>query len=560
MVFAFSLYADEAQILRRVQSHLLIHDMPSAYQEVSQGTAQYPSSKILQEKEIEVLALMGREKKMLSHWKKYSENYPGAYSETLLLEAMGWGVINKGFSTASPLTRAIALIAANLSRSAKGVDLLVKGTKDPNAAVRAIALELCMENRDARLQDRVLECILHETSWGARMAAMKAAGGMKLKAAQVPLRNIIESSKTSDEEKAIAVKSLVMILEEPSREDIWRLVQSQRKGLRLLACEIVAVLRRREDVDLIFPLLSDHSLTIRKAALQVLGILRVSEANHLINPMTKDPNSEVAMIASWALMLNQDPNGQLTMRKWLSHDSQEIRCFAAICLRVAGKYGNPLLQQTFYTSQDPYVRLNCAMGLIGQRVDCDEACEGIYRELTRNDDRWMWKEEGIFRGVAPSLHRHRPDIPQFPEVANQLVRLELLQLLAFLHYPHTQRALKTFLQERTLGITGVVVALMLSEGEEESLDLIRSLLNDSDPRVRAQAALILAIWGREEKVIKQLEQIYTTTDRSVKEKVLEGMGRIGSNHSIPFLVDRLSEPHQHLRMIAAAGIIQCVNH
>ena len=560
LIITLSLAADDSAVLRRVQSHLLIRDLASAYQEITYGTLQYPTSRSLLEKEIEVLALMGEEKKMLARWEAYTKQFPDAYEQTQLLEAMGWGVINKGFGTASPLTRAIALVAANLSRSAKGVDLLVQGTQDPNAAVRAISLELSQQNRDARLQERVLTLIHHETSWPAKMAALKAAGAMKIKSAQVPLRKILESSRATDEEKAIAVQALAMILETPTRQDIARLVQSRRMGLRLLACELVAVFDRHEEVDLILPLLKDHSPTIRKAALQVLGVLRVPDIRRYVAPLTKESNHEVAIIAAWVLMLDRDPLGQESLQRWLQHENEEVRCFAASCLRAGGQYANPLLLQTFYTSRDPYIRINCAMGLISQRMGCHDACEAIYHELVANDERWMWQDEGIFKGIAPSTLRHRPDIPQFPEVANQLVRLELLQLLAFLDYPKTQLAMKEFLKRKTFGVTGVVVALMLAEGEEESLDLIRPLLHDSDPHVRAQAALILAIWGREEEVIKQLEVVYDQSERHIKEKVLEGMGRIGSAHSMPFLVEKLSEPHQHLRMIAAAGIIQCVNH
>jgi len=555
-----TVFPDETSTLRRVQSHVLINDLPSAYVEISEGVRRYPTSRSLREKEIEVLAAMGDEKKMLWRWEAYAREFPDATTQTFLLESMGWGVINKGFSTASPLTRAIALIAANLSQSAKGIDLLVQGTQDPNSAVRAISLELSLKNRDARLQERVLVMIQNETAFQARLAALKAAGAMKIKAAEHSLRQILTSQSSTDEEKGIAVQSLAMISENPSRDDIWRLMQSPRMGLRLLGCELVAVFRRTQDVDLIVPLLHDHSPVIRKAALQVMGVLRVPNIRQAIAPLTKDSTPEVAMIAAWVLMLDGDPVGQEALRKWLGHDNQEIRCFAAGCLRAGGKYANPLLHQVFYTTQDPYLKINAAMGLIGQRRDCPEACEAIYQQLMTKDARWMWQEEGIFKAVAPSRVRHRPDIPQFPEVTNQLVRLELLQLLAFLNFPKTQLALKDFLQQKTFGITGVVVALLLTEGEEESLDLIRPLLHDPDPKVQAQAALILAIWGREENVIKHLEYVYENSERPVKEKVLEGMGRIGSTHSLPFLVGKLSEPHQHLRMIAAAGIIQCVNH
>jgi HEAT repeat protein len=57
-----------------------------------------------------------------------------------------------------------------------------------------------------------------------------------------------------------------------------------------------------------------------------------------------------------------------------------------------------------------------------------------------------------------------------------------------------------------------------------------------------------------------LQKVYPTTDRETKERILEGIGRVGSMQSIPFLVDALDEPFQNLRIIAAAALIQCLNH
>lgn len=562
---AACLNGDETTVLRRVQSHLLIRDLESAKGEAAAGLSHYPASRLLLEKQIEVLAEVGDEQAMMHFWDRYARQYPEPFAQSNLLEAMSWGVIKKGFATASPLTRAIALVAANLSQSAQGVDLLVQGTKDPNAAVRAVALELSVMNRDARLQERALDLLQNETSWPAKAAAMKAVGGMKVQKAKPVLRQILESRLSTDEERGIAAEALAMISEKPTRETLERMAGSSRMGLRLLACELAALFDLADDIDVIAPLLHDFSPQIRKAALQVAGVLRISDVKGtsirtLVAPMTQDADPSVAAIAGWVLMLDEDPRGQETLRRCLQDDKQEVRSFAAACLKGGGRYAHPLLEETFHQARDPYVRMTCAIGLIGQRLNVQSACAALYEELSANNARWMWLEEGVFKGLAPSKHRHRPDIPQFPEVANQLVRLELLQLLAFLDYPQTQGALKRFLKEKTVGITGVVVALLLSEGEEEALDLIRPLAKDPDPEVRAQAALILAVWGREETVIQELEEIYLSSRRSVKEKVLEGMGRVGSHHSLPFLVDRLNEPHQHLRMIAAAGIIQCLNH
>jgi HEAT repeat protein len=156
--------------------------------------------------------------------------------------------------------------------------------------------------------------------------------------------------------------------------------------------------------------------------------------------------------------------------------------------------------------------------------------------------------------------KHDDEIPNYPEAVNQLTRLEVLEVLAMLHYPQAQEAIKAFLKERRWGVTGMASALLLTEGDETAVDLVKGLLNDPDKEVRLQAALILAVWGREEDVVKQLQDAYVSVDRDLKGQILEGIGRVGSASSLPFLAERLQDPFPTLRIIAAAATLECLYH
>ena len=75
-----------------------------------------------------------------------------------------------------------------------------------------------------------------------------------------------------------------------------------------------------------------------------------------------------------------------------------------------------------------------------------------------------------------------------------------------------------------------------------------------------QAALILSLWNREESAIQALEEGFALSDCDQKARILEGLGRIGSTRSVPFLINVLKEQSQTLRLIAAMALIQCLNH
>ena len=98
------------------------------------------------------------------------------------------------------------------------------------------------------------------------------------------------------------------------------------------------------------------------------------------------------------------------------------------------------------------------------------------------------------------------------------------------------------------------------KGDEEAIKVVRQLLQDPQPRIRLQAALILSLWSREENAIQTLEEGYPNSNWELKARILEGIGRIGSTRSIPFLIHVLKEPSQTLRLISAMALIQCVNH
>ncbi|MBX9743906.1 MAG: HEAT repeat domain-containing protein, partial [Chlamydiales bacterium] len=134
-----------------------------------------------------------------------------------------------------------------------------------------------------------------------------------------------------------------------------------------------------------------------------------------------------------------------------------------------------------------------------------------------------------------------------------------LSSLAVVEDPRALDALKSFLQRKSWGVTGVAAATLLREGDEHSLEIVRELLKDQDPNVRLQACLVLAMMGRDETVVKELESAYSGASHERKLHILEALGRIGHMDSLHFLTSTLQEPFPILRICAAAALIQTVN-
>jgi HEAT repeat protein len=97
--------------------------------------------------------------------------------------------------------------------------------------------------------------------------------------------------------------------------------------------------------------------------------------------------------------------------------------------------------------------------------------------------------------------------------------------------------------------------LLLTEGDENAVRIVTALLEHPTPKVQLQAALLLALWNQDPKSIKVLQERYTTSDFNTKMQILEALGRLGDKSTLPFLNERLYEPSQTLRVVAACAIL-----
>jgi HEAT repeat protein len=395
---------------------------------------------------------------------------------------------------------------------------------------------------------------------------IKAIGVLKMKHLAPKLQTIVQSERSTYEERQLAIEALLNIYEEISLPEFQALAKSNRAGMRHLACSIAAYFEMEEADREIALLLQDPHPDVRIAALNAFGLVYAEkipkkESIEAIRDLLEDPHPAVAITAGWAAML-LDPNlGETAFLKWLNDPLAENRRLAAAALNATGGRGAALALKTLKESADPYVKANLAIGLIGQREEIGLCCDCIYDFLQEEKRMWMWdtRPNPLFQILAPSQVRYVDHIPNYPEAIDQMTRLNLVSLLAIVEDQRASQALKTFLQKRTWGISGVAAATLLQEGDESSLDVVRECLNDADPNVRLQACLVLAMMGKDESVLSELQGAYAGADHERKLHILEALGRMGNGRSFSFLIGVFREPFPILRVAAAAALIQCMN-
>lgn len=558
----------EEECRKRVYAHLMISDYLSAVDEAKKALEAHPQSKALQLAYIRALCEKGDETEAMEQWKETSLKFEEEKSNKRMLEVLAWGVLNKGKSSSQLSIRLNSMLGAAFTHDAQSIPILLDHLRGSNAMLRSIAVKLAASYSDAPLKEEIARLLQEEKVWYVRLDVIQAVGMLRLNESKPVLKAIIGNPRTLAEEKAAAIVALVSMYDAIDRAELLSLVQSGRAGLRQLAAEVICHLNLFEELDLLLPLLRDTSSDVRISALNALALMRVknirsSPVTEIIESNLKDSAPEVAITAAYVLLLLDEHEGSRVLSQWLKSENAEWRRLASAALSVSGKYGLKLALKEMKEANDPYVKVNLAMGLIGQRVQVKMACDTIYEVLEQEKNTlWMWDTHSnpLFRSLAPSQVRHIDSIPHYPVVVDQLARLDLVSLLSIVRYSKAQAAVKAFLQTRSWGVTGAAAATLLQEGDDDALDAVRALLNDPDEKIRVQAALILAIVGSDPSAVKILQEAYVRVDRDMKVHILEALAHIGDPTSIPFLLDILKEPFQVLRVVAASALIQCLYH
>jgi HEAT repeat protein len=551
----------EEEAAKRIYAHLTIRDARSAIIEARRALHYHPNSLLLQQALIRALCEEGEEIEAIEEWQKTVELFEDQKNSRALLETLAWGVLSKGEDSQQLNVRLTALMGSAFTRDVRALPLLLRELKSSNAFLRSVAARLVSSFGDAPLKRELMRLLKEEKVWYVRLDVIRSIGQLKMTEAKLFLKEIVGHSKTLIEEKAAAILALVNMCSNVDEEELVSLLKSNRAGLRQLGCEIITHLELKTYAEKVAPLLHDSSPDVRIAALNALGILGIDAPYAL--ELLQDSSPEVAITAAWRAMLKGAPEGEMALKQWIEESEPKYKRLASAALAITGKRGVIPSFQLMRSSSDPYVKANLAIALIGQRQHVDFACDTLYGAfISECDEKWMWDSEmnPLFRSLSPSRIRHMDQIPHYPMVVDQMVRLDVLSILSIMRYPQALTAVKSFLQNQTWGATGSAAATLLGEGDEEALRLVRELLSDPDEKIRVQAALILALVGSDPSAVEVLQSAYSHVSRELKMHILEALGHIGDSSSIPFLVEIFKEPFQVLRVIAASALIQCLYH
>lgn len=549
------LSGEQTDLLRQIESHLLLEDYFSALELAKKAKYLYPEALDIHKAYIKALARSGKEKEaILELHKQPLEEW---VKEPECLKEISWAILKKGFDSPQYSLKLTSLIACAITQESRAIPFLLKTLEAQNNILKQLAFQLTGYFPDQIVKEKLSELLDKEQSWDLKLQLIQAIGRLKIKEKTTDLKAILGSEKTTFEEKGMAVEALIQMYDKIDLCQLRLLLHSPVSGLRQLGLELAAYFQVPEALEKVFSLIKDDSFLVRFSALEALflyykdSIPKESLLKALV-PLLKDSHPKVAVEAALVLLSVEKKLGEEAFLKFLLSSDPTVARLAAGRLQKAGAKGVDLALSGLKLSQDPFVRANLALALVSQRQNLDLCFEAFDQFFRQKKELWMWQDGGI----SPSRVRHIAELPNYPKYMDQKVQLDILLLLSSLDDVKALKRLKLLLTEKTHGLTSFAASALLQEGKLQDSGLLYRLLKDKDPALRVEAALILAIYHKDKTVLPILEKAYLEAGHELKLEILGALGFIGSKSSLPFLLKTLEEPLPILRIATAAALIQ----
>ncbi len=557
----------ERLLREKVSYYLLVGNDTKAVQEADEAMMRFPESLKIRQLYFEALSNVGDEKKLLRSWQQFSRDFPSHHLDSSILEFVAKGVLRGGALSEMCSAKQVRFACADAFTDSSSVQSLREGLQDSNYIVREMALEAALTHGDEVLSDQILKLLEKEQVARVRRKAFEVLIRIQGDQAKPVVEKALNDPNLSYHERITMILGFLEKKETIERADIEEFAKSPHTIERMIACCIFQFFKHQEDTDILKDLVKDPVQDVQKYAIMSIGALKLPELDDaalaaLLKPCLEEGTTEVALLASWALMLRKIPTPKHPFRDFLFHSNQKIRLQAASLIAYSQPFCQELAVQFFNTHSDPFVRLNLSVALLKQRICSQEACDEVFAFLESSKSTQYKTSLPFSMETIWPLHLSEASlgfVEQMPaSLHKEVVQLSLLNLLAVLGDDRAPLAISKFLDNHHSSVALSFLDQFIRSESPCFIEMVRSFFDHPDLNKRVRAAALVAMMKKDEKALKILYESYPLVDKKLKEMIVVLVGQIASKDSIPFLMEVIYHPSQSLRVIAASSLMQCI--
>lgn len=475
------------------------------------------------------------------------------------MEEGAWAVIKKASVSPSLESQMRALIGAFLTQDIKAARLIERALGASNQHLKLLAIHLAGYYPDSFIKQALFSLVSLPERPAVRQEAIASLCQINDPEVRAFLEEALSEKKFSDRGKIATLARCYEARISLEKHIIIDLVQNASPLFRIYGIYLIDQALDASWVATLTSLaLNDTSSHVQLAAVEVLArsypkIVVPSEFLEGIAPFLEASDLNLRLASAYYFARKGEEAGYKVLLEVINTSHPFWGNFAAALLVQSGEQGLAYAGKLFKELRDPFIRLNLAMGLVGQQKNQQEVVEFLGALVADPDIRLEKKDEGIASFFLTDQFEQVPYVYLFQK--DKVLKLELLNLISRFDKEKAIEGMRVFLKDRNFSLGALSARLLLSEGDEDLFQGIKQLLKEEDGRLRVHAALTLALWAKDQTALPVLLEEYPKASRREKELILEGLGQIRSEKAVPFLLERLSEPSETLQVMAASSLL-----
>lgn len=515
---------------------------------------------------IHSLARSGKAKEALEEWERLNKLTTDQELLALTLEEICWSEIQTGASSSSIKSNYFALISAIGTRHVRAVRLVERFLFSSNPLFKTLSIKMAQHLGDERLKKALLHRLRRESHPAILSEIILSLGVLQDQRLIPELKRFFKSTSPLPLQLAASIAYAQLNPEIPP-EKFTEFIKSKRSGIRILASYLVRENDNLTHIDSLLPLLKDPIPEVRAEAIMTLALSKSSfskDTEAMLLSLKSDTHPMVRIAANYALsrMNNKESLNTLYKTALSEKEFQSTKEGALGALMHIGPTAFPYLEKILNDHIDPLFRLNAAFTLLLWEQSKEKAINEISHFISSNTDtisECSPFDIGSFQLIRKNIQKHHPFINNYPKFMNYLTRLKLVSILAVNDAEQTLNSLQSFLKMPLWGIPAQASLVLIEEMPIEAKNILKQLLEDQDPKIRVQAALILASSSQDKSVLPILEAAYPHVPTEIKFYIIDALGHIGDKSTHPFLIELLKSPIQSYKMAASGALIKSLN-
>ncbi len=555
------------EFAKMIEANIVIKDYSKAFEISELGMKIFPQDIVLKDLSIRSLALADHPRKALKLYQESREiNSLNLHKDFDLIEDLAWSMLlNQKDST--ELVKLIALSGALHTSDSRALKLLIESLDSSNFAIRLAAAKYGAYFPDQIVKEKLYEKLKSETKAEVRVALIRSVAMLKMDNALGLLKGLLQTKNLSSMEESACIEAILRIKENFTISEIEYFSKNKSIGLRSLALHYLFYYGDSKDSSLIFAFLKDPVLEIQLQAIGAIGSMNLDfslypETHTLLKEYMQCDNVYLSTAASWLLLQCGEKMAIEGLRKGILSGSNKVKQFTAGYIASGGMKSYSLMEECFKNQEDPYIKATMALSMIKLNHKEKEAIDYLCHFVAHHKEKIQEDHISFFDGtiILPTKALHHHITHQYPEMIDQMTRLNLLNTLCIVEAKQAVGLTKDLLKKSVWGVAGNAAVLLLGESDVDAVEMIRTMLNDKDEAISLQAALALAFFAKDNTGLDRLIEGYSKVNFETKMYILEALGNIGDRKALPFLLKTMGEPFEILTKIAAASVILCLYH